>query len=245
VGPEEAYERLVALGFSEEDARTLFDHFDDAERRGKLGHGYARIEWLATLPGLRPDARPEKTASRPGLDRWEGRGALGYLTLAAVCDDLLGHPPEDARVVLAGATFPTGALGYWVRLLAEGGLVAMLTATSPPRLAHPTGGDPLVGTTPLAIGVPSSAGPPIVTDVSMGRVTAGDVLIGAAAQDDLVPFGGEHAYKAFALALGLQLLVQSLVGEEYGAVAVVARPEHDPVPALRAAAAGLRLPGDG
>jgi len=47
------------------------------------------------------------------------------------------------------------------------------------------------------------------------------------------------------LALGLQLLVDSLVAEPgYGAVLLVARPEADPVPALRARAAGVRLPGD-
>ncbi len=78
----------------------------------------------------------------------------------------------------------------------------------------------------------------------MGAVTYGDVLRGAAAPDELVPFGGEQAHKAFALALGLQLLVDALAGEGYGAVLVVADPEADPVPALRERAAGLRLPGD-
>ncbi|MGH3045457.1 MAG: hypothetical protein ACRDNC_00390, partial [Gaiellaceae bacterium] len=63
--------------------------------------------------------------------------------------------------------------------------------------------------------------------------------------EDLVPFGGEQAHKAFALALGLQLLVDALAGGEgYGAVLVVARPEADPVPGLRTRAAGLHLPGD-
>jgi hypothetical protein len=135
-------------------------------------------------------------------------------------------------------------LGYWARSLADGGLVAALTATSPPRLAHPEGGTPLAGTNPLAIAVPSSDGRPLVSDVSMGRVTYGDVLAGNASDEDLVPFGGEQAHKAFALAVGLQLLVDSLAGEGYGAVLVVARPEADPVPDLRARAAGVRLPGD-
>ena len=35
----EVFERLTALGFSEADARTLADHFLDAEARGKKGHG--------------------------------------------------------------------------------------------------------------------------------------------------------------------------------------------------------------
>jgi LDH2 family malate/lactate/ureidoglycolate dehydrogenase len=78
----------------------------------------------------------------------------------------------------------------------------------------------------------------------MGAVTHGDVLSGAAAAEELVPFGGEHAHKAFALAAGLELLVGALAGPEPGAVLVVARPEHDPVPAFREVAAGRRLPGD-
>src|ERR671928_234706 len=138
--PEEAFARIQALGFAERDARTLFEHFNDAE----------------------------------------------------------------------------------------------LPATSPPRLAHPDGGPKLAGTNPLAIAIPSSDGRPLVADVSMGRVTYGDVIAGAASEDDLVPFGGAQAHKAFALAVGLQLLVDALVGEGYGAVLVVARPEADPVPALRA-----------
>ena len=148
-------------------------------------------------------------------------------------------------MIVAAHCFPTGMLGYWVRQLAEGGLVAALTATSPARLGSSAGGPKLAGTNPLAIAIPSSDGNPIVTDVSMGAVTYGDVLTGAATPDELVPFGGEQAHKAFALALGLQLFVDSLVRDEgHGAVLLVARPEADPVPALRRLAAGVRLPGD-
>lgn len=241
--PEEALERLRRLGFAEEAAGVLFAHFADAERRGKLGHGFSRIEWLETLPGLSPGARPAKVESRPGFDRWEARGALGYLTLAAICDDLGRDPPDPARVVMAADCFPTGMLGHWVRRLADAGLVVVLTATSPARLGPPGGGPPLVGTNPLAIGIPSSGGEPVVVDVSMGKVTYGDVLAGAASPEDLVPFGGGQAHKAFALAVGLQLLVDSFV-EGYGAFLVAARPDRDPVPDLRRLAAGVRLPGD-
>jgi LDH2 family malate/lactate/ureidoglycolate dehydrogenase len=240
-----AEERLRRLGFSAEDARTLAEHFLDAERRGKVGHGLARVDWLETLPDLQPAARPERLVADAAFERWDGRGALGYLTLAAICAAQLAEPPPHARVVVASHCFPTGMLGHWARKLADGGLVAVLTATSPARLAHPDGGPKLAGTNPLAIAIPSSDGRPFVGDVSMGRVTYGDVIAGRASEDELVPFGGEHAHKAFALALGLQLLVDALAGDGYGAVLIVARPEADPVPALRERAAGLRLPGDG
>ena len=243
--PEDVLERLRGLGFDDSDARTLADHFLDAEARGKRGHGLSRVVWLGTLPDLDPTARPMQLADESGYERWDGNGALGYLTLAAIVEAQLGSPPAGARVAVAQRCFPTGSLGYWVRKLADGGLVAVLSTTSPPRLAHPQGGPKLAGTNPLAIAIPSSDGRPFVADVSMGRVTYGDVIAGTASEDDLVPFGGEHAHKAFALALGLQLLVDSLVAEPgYGAVLLVARPEADPLPALRARASGIRLPGD-
>ena len=243
---QDVLETLRGLGFGDADARTLADHFLDAERRGKRGHGLSRVEWLSTRPfELDPVARPRRIVQEPGYERWDGNGALGYLTLAAMVEAQLAEPPEHARIVVAQRCFPTGVLGYWARKLADGGLVEALTATSPPRLAHPEGGPKLAGTNPLAIAIPSSEGEPLVSDVSMGRVTYGEVLAGEAAEEELVPFGGEHAHKAFALALGLQLLVDSLVAEPgHGAVLLVARPEADPLPALRARAVGLRLPGD-
>jgi LDH2 family malate/lactate/ureidoglycolate dehydrogenase len=244
VQPDEARARLAALGFDPADVETLFDHFNDAERRGKLGHGHSRIEWLETLDDLQPAARPVRTLASEGYERWSGNGALGYLTLAAAVRAQLESPPEHARVIALSHCFPTGSLGWYVRKLAEAGHVAALTATSPARLPHPTGGEPLVGTNPLALAIPSSDGPPVVADVSMGAVTYGDVLRGAARPDELVPFGGEQAHKAFALALGLQLLVDALAGDGFGAVLVVAKSEADPVPALRARTAGIRLPGD-
>ena len=243
--PEEVLARIRALGFGEEDAALLADHFLDAERRGKHGHGLARLPFLESLPGLEPGARPERVASGPGFERWEARGAVGYLTLGAICAAVEADPPAPVRVIVAGDCFPTGVLGYWVRRLARAGLVAALTAISPPRLAHPDGGRPLAGTNPLAIGLPNAGGEPIVVDVSMGAVTHGDVLRGAAAPEDLVPFGGEQAYKSFALAVGLQGLVESLIGERLGAVLLVAQPEDAGFAArLRERADGLRLPGD-
>lgn len=241
--PEEARPRLAALGFSDEDVETLADHFLDAEERGKAGHGLTRIEWLETLTDLDPGARPGKTAEYPGFEHWDGNGALGYLTLDAICCSLEERPPWPARVVVARDCFPTGALGYWVRRLADAGLLALLTATSPARLPHPDGSPPLIGTTPLAIGIPAPDGP-VVVDVSMGKVTFGDVLAGRASAEDLVPFGGEQAYKAFALGLGLQALVESCVVEGYGALLVVVAPESGSETIELARSLGVRLPGD-
>lgn len=242
---DEGLRRLRELGFGEADALELWEHFDDAERRGKPGHGHARVAWLEGLGGYDPAGDPRLLEEAEGFQRWHGGGAIGHLVLARVVRAQLENPPAHARLVVCERTFPNGMLGRHVRRLGDGGLVAVLTTTSPRRLGHPDGGPKLTGTNPLAIAIPSSNGDPIVVDVSMGAVTHGDVVAGLASEEELVPFGGKQAYKAFALAVGLQLLVDSLVREEgHGAVLLVARPEADPVPELRRLAAGVRLPGD-
>jgi LDH2 family malate/lactate/ureidoglycolate dehydrogenase len=245
VHPEEARPRLLALGFEPADAEVLAAHFLAAEERGLVGHGLTRIEWLETWESINTAAKPVRVVSVPGYERWDGGETLGYLTLNAVVEAQLADPPAHARLVVCGRTFPTGVLGYWTRRLAVGGLVAALTATSPRRLAHPDGGEPLAGTNPLSIAIPSSDGAPVVVDASMATVNFGDVIAGRARPEEVVPFGGPQAHKAFALAIGLQLLVDALTPDDgEGAVLLVARPESDPVPSLRALAAGVRLPGD-
>ena len=186
--PDEARARLLALGLDADAAEVMFDHFADSERRGKLGHGFSRIPWLETQ-GFDLAARPVKGASGDGVEHWDANGALGYLTLAAICDDVIREGVVGAKLIVASGCFPTGALGYWARRVATAGYVAVLTATSPRRLPPPAGGPPLTGTNPLAIAIPSSDGEPLVTDVSMGAVTHGDVIAGHARPEELVPFG--------------------------------------------------------
>jgi LDH2 family malate/lactate/ureidoglycolate dehydrogenase len=242
VDREEGLARLQALGFELGDAETLWEHFDEAERRGKASHGYARIEWLEGLDRFDPRAMPIDVVTDDGYWRRDAAGTIGYIAVRTTLFRCLRAPPVHARLVVIENCFPTGMLGHYARLAAGEGFVCALTATSPARLGPP-GGPKIAGTNPLAIGIPSSDGHPVVADVSMGAVTWGDVVAGHASEHELVPFGGEQWHKALALAIGLQLLVDALVSRPgHGVVLLVARPEADPVPELRSL--GIRLPGD-
>ena len=94
--PEDVVPRLGALGFDERRSAVLAEHFLEAERRGKRGHGFSRVEWLATQE-VDPEAEPARLVVDEGYERWDGNGAVGYLTLAAVCDAQIASPPERAR----------------------------------------------------------------------------------------------------------------------------------------------------
>ena len=157
----------------------------------------------------------------------------------------LAEPPAHARVVVASNCFPTGMLGWYVRRLADGGLVAALTATSPARLSHPRrrraarrheparDRDPELGRRARSSPTSRWARSPTATSCAAPRARRSSSRSAASRRT-----------RRSRSRSGSQLLVDALAGDGYGAVLVVARPEADPVPALRARAAGLRLPGD-
>src|SRR5205823_12474254 len=90
-------ERLRRLGFGDDEAEVLAEHFLDAEARGRQGHGLARVDWLSSLPDLDPAARPERVLAEPGFERGDGLGALGYPSLAALSVAQPPDPPARAR----------------------------------------------------------------------------------------------------------------------------------------------------
>lgn len=264
------HSRAAALGFPDGAAALITDHFLDAELRGAPTHGAERMRWLAGFRDLEPGAHPRLVERSEGLARWDGNGAVGYVALAEALDREVENAPVGARLVVVGRCFPTGRLGWFGERVARRGLLCLLMATSTPRIVHPDGGPPLLGTNPFCLALPGDTGVTVV-DVSMGRVTYGTVLHaaatgarlpeGAARRPDgssetdpaqviagragIVPFGADQAYKGFALAAGVELLCGALAGtDDYAAVALIARPEADPVAWLRRVAEDRRVPGD-
>jgi len=134
-----------------------------------------------------------------------------------------------------------GRLGEWAEQIAQRGgcgLVAVTDNGVPRVVSAPGGLSPVLSTNPVALGVPTS-GDPLVLDISTSAVANGKLkaarLAGktvppgwiqdAAGQPStdphvlladppgtLLPFGGDQAYKAFGLAILLDVLVSGLAG---------------------------------
>jgi len=263
--------RAARLGLDGARTALLVDHMLDAELRGLSSHGVERVRWLCETARVDPSAHPRELDRSDGYARWDGDGCLGYLALSEILDRELADPPAGARLLVASHCFPTGRLGWYAERVARTGLVALVTATSTARIAHPAGGPPLLGTNPICLALPGDPEPTVI-DVSMGRVTYGDVLQAAAAGEPLpegvsvsangggqtdpaeitagragiLPFGGGQAHKGFALALMVELLCSALAGTDgHAAVVLLARPRAEPVAGLRELVGGRRFPGDG
>ena len=261
--------RLHGLGFDHRTSGLIGDHYVDAELRGASTHGLERLRWLAGEGGTNPEARPNLLERTDGMSRWDGNGAVGYVALADALAAEAMTPLAGARLVVVERCFPTGRLGWFAERVATDGLVCLLTATSPARIAHPDGGPPFLATSPLCLAIPGT--PPAVVDVSMGRITYGDALAAAAAGSPLPPgsgvrpdgspeedpaeiragragirpFGGEQAHKGLALAAVVELLVGAVsAGPGFAAVALLVAPRSDAAGRIRSLFGGRRFPGD-
>jgi acyl-CoA synthetase (AMP-forming)/AMP-acid ligase II len=81
-----------------------------------------------------PPGRFDPDAAMAMIEREKVTSFGGVPTIMwRIVESQLFDPPARARLIVASKCFPTGYLGYWVGRLAAKGLVAALTATSPPR----------------------------------------------------------------------------------------------------------------
>ena len=71
---------------------------------------------------------------------------------------------------------PVGIVGFYARAVAAEGFVSIMTANSPSKIPPWGGVEPIMGTNPLTIGIPTRKGS-IVLDFASSKVTFGDVLL--------------------------------------------------------------------
>lgn len=231
---------LTAHGVPEEAATLQADLLIAAELRGHPSHGVLRLRRI--IERIRHGVADPRTT---GDHHWRGTGLLdvdGRQGLGpVVAMSALTAVRERARTTgVAAAVIRNnnhlGMLGWYVERIAQEGQVAIATCTSE-ALVHPWGGRrALIGTNPIAIGVPTK-GEPLVFDMATGVISMGkihdygyrglDLEPGWALDADgepttdplkavhgaIAPFGQS---KGYALGLSLEVLVAALTASATG-----------------------------
>src|SRR5262245_63876476 len=171
---------LRGLGASEEAAFIQADVWTEADLRGIHSHGVQRLPVMVTRIQkglLKVDAKPEKTWSTGAVLNIDGKDGFG----TSICELGLRELTPAARkngvaVLTVRNAAHIGMVGYYAERRAQEGFVC-LAFTTTEVLVHPFGGaEALVGTNPIAIGIPSTPGPfllDMATSVSaMGKIIA-------------------------------------------------------------------------
>ena len=231
---------LARAGVPEAHARLQRDLLLDAEMRGIASHGLLRLPRIVERIAngvANPATRGRHDWRAPGFLHVDGERGLGPVVAQAAIDALLDRASSQGVALAAIANSNhIGMLGFYADRVAEAGRCLIAFSTSE-ALVHPWGGRrAMIGTNPVAIGLPTGNGPFMMDTatsvVSMGEVHdhanrgvpiplgwaldgQGDPTTDAAAARDgaIAPFGQA---KGYALGLAFELLVSSLAGAAIG-----------------------------
>jgi L-2-hydroxycarboxylate dehydrogenase (NAD+) len=171
---------LCGLGANEEEAYIQADVWTEADLRGIHSHGVQRLPVMATRIQkglLKVNVKPERTWTTDSVLNVDGKDGFG----TAISETSLRELTPAARkhgvaVLTVRNAAHIGMVGYYAERRAQEGLVCIAFTTTE-VLVHPFGGaEALVGTNPIAVGIPGNPRPfllDMATSVSaMGRIIA-------------------------------------------------------------------------
>lgn len=233
-------ECLAANGCSQEVAQSVARVIVAAEGDGAPSHGLFRVPgYVASLRSgkVSGHAQPSTRQIAPGVLVVDGAGGFAPPALAAARGPFIELTRSNGIAALALVNIHHfSALWTDLESICEQGLCAMAVTTYLPFVAPAGGTKPLFGTNPMAFGWPRANGRPMVFDQASSVLARGEVML-AARDGHAVPegvgidgdgnpttdpneilkgamltFGG---YKGSAIALMVELLAGSLIGEPF------------------------------
>ncbi len=253
VGRKIAEGYLTESGMSKMDAEIIADILLEAELRGRKTHGFIRLPKIRNryLQEQRSLIRIDREIGQ--CIRLDGGNQPGYLVAYRAMELAINGAKENGMCVVGVYnTSHCGMAGYYVDMARKDDLIGILFADCLPRIAPEGGTEAILGTNPIAVGIPSNSFP-LLFDMSTAAITNGDLLVAMQKRkeipDDVAfnaageptisaeealkgsvrAFGG---HKGFGLALITQILAGALVnaatipppGENYGLLLIVLDP---------------------
>jgi LDH2 family malate/lactate/ureidoglycolate dehydrogenase len=223
---------LVAAGLPREDAAICARLMGEADLTGADAHGVFRLpQYVRRLNAGGFNKRPNITVTRsaPATALVDGDNGMGHLVMSRAAETAI-EIARETGVSWVGVrrSNHAGPAGLYAEMPAAAGMIGMYAAVANANhMAVWGGADSLLGTNPLAFGVPSGNGPLVLdmatTVVSYGTVknyalqgkpmqpgwmvntATGEDIVDAkrAAEGLLLPIGG---YKGSGLAVMLGLI---------------------------------------
>lgn len=228
-------EGLISRGLPKEDAKVISDALVEAEIRGKKTHGINKAFTMEkAIKSI--ESRPEIIKDKGNYAFIDGHKQIGHISANFAVDILLKKVKEfDNAVVGVKNSFYYTMAGIYAEKIAREGYVALIFNNGGPSAISPFGGvDPILGTNPIAIGIPTKTNP-IVLDMTTGEKPWGEINLAKVEERDLqpntfldkdgkfttnpqeavgiIPFGG---YKGYGLNFMFEVLTGALVNSKMG-----------------------------
>lgn len=226
---------------TEEDANLIIDSIIYANKRGIDSHGMVRyLDYITNLEAgtINPKTGTKIIRDNPTAILIDAENGFGQVAMNYGIGEGIKRATKYGTCsvgVCHSNNFSTA--GYLAEKVADKGLIAILMANSSPAMVPWGGYEPLLGTNPLAIVIPSSEPPNIVLDMATSKVARGKITLALkkgekipqdwaldpqgnvttdpklGLEGSVFPLGG---YKGYGLSLMIDILAGLLTGSEFG-----------------------------
>ncbi len=244
-------EILQRMNVSMEHAEIVADVTLDANLKGFTSHGLGRFPQY--VKGLKAgtivtDADIEIEKETPAMALINGNHIFGHV-VAYKAMEIAIQKAKETGIAIVGVHDSNhfGVAGYYSDMAIMKDMIGIVIANTEPAVAPIGGKEPILGTNPIAIGIPSnknyvsvdmatsaSARGKLLEAIRKGQKIPENVALDeegnptidpeAALKGSILPFG---AHKGYALAFMIEILAGPLVKAAYGkAVTGTANPEE-------------------
>ncbi len=180
-------EVLTQRGLSQAETDMVLEHLLDAELSGRPSHGFVRVIRICQMIDAEPMGEIVVVRETPVSVLLDGGNRPG-IVVATRATEMALEKAGAHHVGLAGG-FNCDSIyvtGTYARQAALEGFVAIVTCNSTAAVAPWGSIDPIMGTNPLAIAIPTG-GEPIVLDFATSKTTYGHVIIAMKTGEMLPP----------------------------------------------------------
>lgn len=188
-----AYDACLGAGASPAMANALADATLSAACSGRPGMGFPHfLDYLHSIRDGRiaGKAHPRFDHVLPAVIHADADGGIAQLGFDQIYDDFTNRVRTFGVAVFTQKnSYTAGELGYYVRRLAQDGLLSIAGSNGPALMAAAEGGSRVYCTNPLAFGAPlPSPLPPLVIDQATSA-TAFVNIARAAGENRTIPHG--------------------------------------------------------
>lgn len=180
-------EALALRGLSRSEAEIVAEPFVEAELAGKKTHGISKFLLIDEAIRLR-QGKPEIVKDVFNYALIDAHKELGYLSAQFATDVLIRKAHEFGNAMVATVnSYHYSMAGIYARKVAKAGFISVMTNNGGPSAVTPFGGvDPILGTNPIAIGIPFK-GDAIVLDMATSKQTWGEINLAKIEGRELEP----------------------------------------------------------
>lgn len=183
---------FIELGVPREDAEICADVLITSDKRGIDSHGINRLKPMyydRIKAGIQfPDAKYEIVRETSTTAVIDGHRGMGHATAKHAMELAIQKAKKHGlgMTVVRNSTH-YGVAGYYALMAVEAGMIGITGTNARPSVSPTYGVEPMLGTNPLTIGMPSDEAFPFVIDPATSIIQRGKVEVYARTGETLPP----------------------------------------------------------